>query len=86
LSAKDTRPTYRSNGEGPLGHAMAMVGTGVLLGLLGAWLDSLFGTGPVLLLVFVMFAAASAFASAYYRYVARVRLEEADKPWARRSA
>jgi len=86
LTAKHRRPTYRASGEGPLGHAVAMVGTGVLLGLAGAGLDSLLGTAPVLLIVFVLFAAASAFASAYYRYAARLRLEDAGKPWARRSA
>jgi F0F1-type ATP synthase assembly protein I len=69
-----------------LSQAIAMVGTAAVLCLAGAGLDSLAGTGPILLIVFTVFGGASIFASAYYRYVARIRIEEASKPWARRNA
>ncbi len=69
-----------------LSHAVAMVLFLVLAGLLGAWLDSLAGTGPILLLLFGAIGAVGAFASAYYRYEARMAGHNADKPWTRRAA
>jgi arginine exporter protein ArgO len=68
-----------------LSQAISMVGTGALLCLGGAGLDSLFGTGPILFIVFACFGAASIFAYAYYRYAASIQIEEASQPWNRRS-
>jgi len=85
--AAHTRVAGRGNNpDGPLSQAISMVGTGALLCLGGSGLDSLLGTGPILLIVFACLAAAAIFASAYYRYEARIRVEEASQPWARRSA
>jgi uncharacterized membrane protein YfcA len=58
----------------------------VLFGLLGAWIDSLVGTGPILLLLFGAIGAVGAFASAYYHYEARMADHDAGKPWTRRTA
>lgn len=69
-----------------LSHAVAMVLFLVLFGLLGAWIDSLVGTGPIFLLLFGAIGAVGAFASAYYRYEARMADHDADKPWTRQAA
>ena len=69
-----------------LSHAVAMVLFLVLAGLLGAWIDSLVGTGPIFLLLFGAIGAVGAFASAYYHYDARMAGHDADKPWTRRAA
>ena len=69
-----------------LSHGLAMVSVPTVLGLLGAWIDSLVGTGPVLLLAFAAFGVAGAFASAYYRYEQKIARQEVGKPWTRRTA
>lgn len=69
-----------------LAHAMAMVAVPTLLGFLGSLVDGALGTGPVLLLVFAAAGVIGAFASAYYRYEARIAEQEVDKPWTRACA
>ncbi len=69
-----------------LSHAIAMVLFLVLAGLFGAWLDSILGTGPILLVLCGAIGAIGAFASAYYRYEARMADHDADKPWTRSAA
>ena len=73
-------PTYENDA---FAHAMAMVAVPVLFGLLGAWLDGLTGTRPLLLLVLGGFGVACSFASAYYRYERRIARHDEGKPWAR---
>jgi positive regulator of sigma E activity len=73
-----------SANEDALSHAMAMVAVPTIFGLLGAWIDSMIGTGPVLLLVFAAFGIACSFASAYYRYEAKIASHNEGKPWVRR--
>jgi hypothetical protein len=73
-------PTYENDA---FAHAMAMVAVPVLFGLLGAWLDSVAGTRPLLLLVLGGFGVACSFASAYYRYERRIARHDEGKPWAR---
>jgi uncharacterized membrane protein len=63
-----------------------MVAAPTVLGLLGAWIDSLVGTAPVLLLVFAAFGVAGSFASAFYRYEQKITKQEVGKPWTRRAA
>jgi F0F1-type ATP synthase assembly protein I len=65
--------------------AMAMVALPVALGLLGWWLDSLLGTGPILLIALAAFGVACSFASAWYRYERRIAQHDAGKPWSRPS-
>lgn len=69
-----------------LSHAVAMVLFLVLAGLLGAWIDSMAGTGPIFLLVLGAVGAVGAFASAYFRYEARMARHDAGKPWTRQAA
>lgn len=73
-----------SANEDALSHAMAMVAVPAIFGLLGAWIDSLIGTGPILLLLFAAFGIACSFAGAYYRYEKKIADHDEGKPWARR--
>lgn len=66
-------------------HAVAMVLEIVLLGLLGAWIDSRAGTQPIFLLVLGALGVLGAFASAYYRYERRMADHDSGKPWTRRA-
>jgi positive regulator of sigma E activity len=75
-------PTYENDA---LAHAMALVAVPLLLGLLGAWLDGLAGTRPVLLLALGAFGVACSFASAFYRYEAKIARNDEGKPWTRRA-
>ena len=63
-----------------------MVITPVLLGFLGAWLDSIVGISPILMIVFAALGVVGAFLSAYYRYEKRMVEHSRDKPWTRRVA
>lgn len=67
-------------------YAAAMVALPVVLGLFGAWVDGIVGTPPVLLVLFAAFGVASSFASAIYRYEARIAVHEEGKPWARKAS
>jgi hypothetical protein len=78
-----TVPTGSGN-EDAWSHAVALVLFPVLLGLLGAWVDSRTDTRPVFLLLLAAFGVVGAFASAYYRYDARMAEQDAGKPWMRR--
>jgi len=65
---------------------MAMVVAPVTFGVLGWLLDTQVGTTPLFLLLFALFGVAASFASAYYRYSARITRESEGKPWARGAA
>lgn len=67
-----------------MSYAAAMVVLPLALGLFGAWLDGFVGTSPVLLVLFAAFGVASSFASAIYRYEARIAVHDEGKPWARK--
>ena len=84
MSSRRRRLAYPTYDNDALAHAMALVAVPVLFGLLGAWLDSLLGTRPVLLLVLGGFGVACSFASAYYRYEAKIARNDEGKPWARK--
>jgi F0F1-type ATP synthase assembly protein I len=84
VSARRRRVAYPTYENDAFAHAMALVAVPVLLGLLGAWLDSLAGTRPLLLLVFGAFGVLCSFASAYYRYEAKMARHDAGKPWNRK--
>jgi positive regulator of sigma E activity len=86
VSSRIRKPAYQPNSDDPLAHAVAMVIAPVLTGLLGAWLDSRFGTKPILMIAFAAFAVVGGFISAYYRYEHRMAEHDRDKPWARRVA
>jgi F0F1-type ATP synthase assembly protein I len=60
-----------------------MVAVPAVLGFVGAMIDRSIGTGPILLIVFAALGVVCAFASAYFRYEARIAHQDAGKPWAR---
>jgi hypothetical protein len=68
-----------------LSHGMAMVAAPVTFGLIGAFVDSKAGTGPLLLILFALFGVAASFASAFYRYDSRIARHNEGKPWTRRT-
>jgi positive regulator of sigma E activity len=61
-----------------------MVITPVMLGFLGAWLDSIVGITPILMVTFAALGVVGGFVSAYYRYEKRMAEHDRDKPWTRR--
>ena len=82
VELRDRQALWQGFGNG-LGQAVEMVLTPVLFGAFGAWLDHLFGTGPVLMLVFGLFGALGMAARTYYWYQAKIEAEEEGKPWTR---
>ena len=69
-----------------LSHGLAMASVPVVFGLLGWWVDSLVGTGPIVLIALAVFGVASSFASAYYRYEQKISRHDEGKPWMRKVA
>ncbi len=82
VELRDQQSLWQGFGNG-LGQAVEMVLTPVLLGLFGAWLDQLFGTSPVLMLVFGVVGVLGMAARTYYWYQAKIAAEEERKPWKR---
>jgi F0F1-type ATP synthase assembly protein I len=72
--------------EDPYSHAAALVLYPAITAFLGYWLDGRFGTWPLLFLVLLVVGVVGSFASAYYRYEARVADHEVGKPWTRRAS
>jgi F0F1-type ATP synthase assembly protein I len=70
-------------GDG-LTQALTLVVGPVLFGLFGAFLDSKFGTSPLLMLVFGLFGLLAACVTAFYEYRGRMERHDEGKPWARR--
>jgi F0F1-type ATP synthase assembly protein I len=70
-------------GDG-LTQALTLVVGPVLFGLFGAFLDSEFGTSPLLMLVFGLFGLLAACVTAFYEYRGRMERHDEGKPWARR--
>ena len=66
-----------------LTQALSLVVGPLLFGLLGAFLDSRFGTRPLFLLVLGLFGVLAAVTTAYFEYRARVARHDEGKPWAR---
>jgi F0F1-type ATP synthase assembly protein I len=67
-----------------LGVAVEFVAVPLLFGLLGFWLDGLFGIRPVLTIVLGLFGLVGVVARTYYWYVADMTREEEARPWTRR--
>jgi positive regulator of sigma E activity len=65
-------------------HAGAMVLFPVLLGLLGVVIDRALGTQWVFTALLATLGVIGSFASAYYRYQARMAQHDEGKPWTRR--
>src|SRR5262249_14140297 len=77
------RQLYSGFGEA-LAQAFEFAATPILFAALGWWLDSLRGTGPILLVVLSAFGFTGVCLRAMYHYKARVEKEEEGKPWTRR--
>jgi F0F1-type ATP synthase assembly protein I len=66
-----------------LSQAFELAAVPALFALLGWWLDSLAGTGPGLLIGFMVLGLTGTVARAYYAYTAEMAEHEKDKPWTR---
>jgi F0F1-type ATP synthase assembly protein I len=67
-----------------LTQALTLVVAPVLLGLLGAFIDSLLDTAPLFLLALGLLGVLGSCVTAYYEYEARIARHDEGKPWARR--
>jgi len=65
-------------------HAGAMVLFPLLLGFLGVVIDRALGTHWVFTALLATLGVIGSFASAYYRYEARMAQHDEGKPWTRR--
>jgi hypothetical protein len=68
-----------------LTQAITFVVAPLLFGLLGAWIDSALGTGPVFAVGLAVFALAGVAVSTYYRYLDTSAKLDEGKPWTRRA-
>jgi F0F1-type ATP synthase assembly protein I len=82
VELRDRQALWQGFGNG-LGQAVELVLTPVLCGLFGVWLDHLFGTGPILMLVFGFLGVVGMALRTYYWYQAKITAEEEGKPWTR---
>lgn len=83
-AADETAREQKGYGDG-LTQALTLVVGPVLFGAVGALLDSVFGTAPILLIVLGLFGVLASAVTAYYEYQGRMALHEEGKPWARRT-
>jgi F0F1-type ATP synthase assembly protein I len=85
LRSKPTSESSQAYDDG-LSQALSLVVGPVLFAFIGWILDRVFGTGPLLLIVFGIFGFLAAVTALYYRYKAAIERHEADKPWNRRGS
>ena len=85
MSDRERRFAVPSSQNDALSHALAMVVAPLVMGLFGAWLDNVLGTGWILAALFATLGVIGAVLSAYYRYEAQMAEHDADKPWTRRA-
>jgi F0F1-type ATP synthase assembly protein I len=64
-------------------RAFEVAGVTAVFLLFGLWLDSIFGTKPLCIIVFVLLAWFGLGARLYYGYKADMAREEEGKPWMR---
>jgi hypothetical protein len=86
LNARHRRAVYQPGQDDAISDALALVLTPFLMGLVGLWLDSMFGTRPILIVALAAFGVVASFTSAYYRYHARIAAHDQDKPWNRKAS
>ncbi|HEV3363779.1 MAG TPA: AtpZ/AtpI family protein [Acidimicrobiia bacterium] len=77
------RALYQGFGD-TLAVAFELAFTPVVLGLMGYGLDRWIGTLPIFTIVFVLMAIVGLSARMWYGYDARMKVHEANGPWARR--
>ena len=74
---------YKGFGD-TLALAFELAATPVIFGLMGYGLDRWLGTLPILTIVFVVLCIVGLSVRLWYDYDARMRVHEANGPWARR--
>jgi len=77
-------PTAPTAENDAFAHAGAMVLFPVALGFLGVVIDRALGTHWVFTALFATLGVIGSFASAYFRYEARMAQHDEGKPWMRR--
>lgn len=77
------RQLYQGFGD-TLAVAFELAFTPVIVGLMGYGLDRWLGTLPIFTIVLVLIAVVGLSARMWYGYDARMRVHEANGPWARR--
>lgn len=77
------RELYQGFGD-TLAVAFELAVTPVIIGLMGYGLDRWLGTLPFITIVFVVLAIIGLSARMWYGYDARMKVHEANGPWARR--
>lgn len=80
--AKALASRARVNNESDaLSQALTFATGPIIFGLIGRWVDSAAGTGPLFLLVGIALGVVGGSATLYYRYQARMAELDANKPW-----
>lgn len=74
-----------SRQDDALAQALTLVVAPLLFGLVGWWIDSWLGTGPIFTVGLAVFALVGVALSTYYRYLARSAELDEGKPWTRRT-
>jgi hypothetical protein len=74
-----------SRQDDALAQALTLVVAPLLFGLVGWWIDSWLGTGPIFAVALAVFALVGVALSTYYRYLARSAELDEGKPWTRRT-
>jgi F0F1-type ATP synthase assembly protein I len=69
-----------------MSRAFEIAVTPVIFGLLGFWLDHVFGTQPVLTVALAVFAVVGMFVRSWIGYDAEMRRHEAELPHNRKAA
>ena len=75
------RDLYQGFGNA-LGQAVELVGAPLLFGALGLLLDRWLGWFPVLTVILSLYGLIGSALRTYYAYAAKMREQEAGKPWA----
>ena len=71
--------------ERALAQGLEIVASVFVFGLLGWWLDCVFGTAPVLMIAFGLLGVFAVAVRSYLWYKASMDQEEKGKPWKRPS-
>lgn len=85
MDGRDRQTSSLRRSDSAVDQTIALVVTPALMGLLGAFIDSRLGTGPVFMLALVVLGAVGTFLSVYYRYRERVERDDEGKPWTYRA-
>lgn len=73
---------YSGMGDG-LSLSIELVVVPTLFGLLGWWLDGVFGIRPVLFVILLVGGVVGAVARVYFAYAISMTVQEKGKPWTR---